>query len=176
MIGTTGDFLGWLEEPEDALESYLPAEDRNRWIQMEQALVGNIPDVHRMLPGSACGVLCHHPTIVYMHHRRFRNIIFLLLMFLRQIGRPMSSAYATRTGSKLTGTHLIGWPLWLTAAQLQQRCSRTAIDVRYLRGMVLPIWVTRRRRIRDGENPESIEARHPVIDEDDLRLMAGRGK
>jgi hypothetical protein len=37
MIGTTGDFLPWLEEPEDALESYLPAEDRNQWIQMEQA-------------------------------------------------------------------------------------------------------------------------------------------
>jgi hypothetical protein len=37
MIGTTSDLLGWLQEPEDALESYLPAEDRNRWIQMKQA-------------------------------------------------------------------------------------------------------------------------------------------
>jgi hypothetical protein len=37
MIGTTGNFLRWLEEPEDPLESYLPAGDRNWWIQMEQA-------------------------------------------------------------------------------------------------------------------------------------------
>jgi hypothetical protein len=51
--------------------------------------------------------------------------------------------------------------LWLTATELRRLYSLTDTEVRYLRGIVLPIWVTRRRRIRDGERPERIEARHP---------------
>jgi hypothetical protein len=33
--------------------------------------------------------------------------------------------------------------------------------VRYLRGVVMPIWITRRRLAAEGESAESIEDRHP---------------
>jgi hypothetical protein len=51
--------------------------------------------------------------------------------------------------------------LWLTVTELQRLYTLTDIEVRYLSGIVLPISVTRRRRIRDAERPERIEAHHP---------------
>jgi hypothetical protein len=51
--------------------------------------------------------------------------------------------------------------IWLGWSQLERRYSLTMAEVRYLRGVVTPIWITRRRLDAEGESAESIEDRHP---------------
>jgi hypothetical protein len=70
--------------------------------------------------------------------------------------------------------------LWQSVRVLCEQYKLTATEERYLRAVLLPIWVTRRRLAREGQSAEHIEAHRPypgslsIGEAREGRLLAGR--